>query len=243
MQPVFASFFSSGNKEEAFAAALSGFRSRIEVLRTIAVYGAFWGRSQHRAAFAAIPQRLACDPNAGISGVHLSDSLRVIPSLMLLYAMGVAAYAHDNLEMLVGLLKGPSVDYGGGRKPYITAFRWSEVDGFFRLLPAHNRNHFPASEWLFCECRDVLRSLIPDEREYEGLFDRFEIIRSLAYVDLRYGGQVRSDGNSLSGPGGRFVWRYACWPRGQWRRSTGLNQERSGTPCETGGLRVVWRQC
>ncbi len=207
LQTTFAMLQATGNSKDKFKNALTEFQSILEVLRAIGMHGAFWGQPKHERIFPQIVQRLACDPKAGIGGTNLNADLRVIPSVMMLYTMGLAACANDNLEMLVAILRSPEFNDGNKRKPYLISFYWSDVQRWFKLLPEYENNYFPANEWLFGNCREFLRPLIPDDQEYIHLFDRFEIIRSLVYIDLKYNGQLSEQSQSADGPEGRFVCR------------------------------------
>ena len=99
---------------------------------------------------------------------------------MVLYTMGIAACASNNIEMLVASCTYPTTAFRGQRVPFVAVVEWVEDQRRFKVLAAHECHHFPASEWLFVECRDALRPVIPDDRNYDDLFDRFEILRSLA---------------------------------------------------------------
>ena len=209
LQPVFSELLGSGEPKEMFKKGLSGFCSRLEVLRAVAMYGSFWGRVPHERMLSAILPRLANDPEPGKGGVHLNNSLRVIPSVITFYTMGMAATANANWGMLVAMAKTPALNGCGDRQSYLTTVEWIRLQHWFKLLPEYERKHFPASEWLFEACRETLRPLIPDDTDYERLFDLFEIIRSLVYADIDCGGQVGKDGERLWGPPGRFVWKSA----------------------------------
>lgn len=209
LQPVFTTLLGGGDKKEKFTKALSDFHSRLEVLREIGMYGAFWGKSQHERIFPNILQRLASDPEAGKGGTHLDVSRRAIPSIIMLYTMGLAACANDNLTILVAILKHPTLNDLGKRKSYLTTVDWYLLQDWFKLLPKHDHAYFAASEWLFENCRKPLRPLVPDDHEYDHLFDRFEIIRSLAYIDLEHKSQISEESEYLLGPPGRFVWKWA----------------------------------
>jgi len=209
LQPVFDSLVNNRDRKAQFATAASQFQARLELLRTIGLYGMYWGKQQHLRSFLPIPSRLATDPHDGRDGVHVNDSLRVIPSVITLYTMGVAALASDNIETLALLLSKPTVSTRGERHPYLIAVDWPQVQEWFKTLPGHERHYFAASEWLFTECREVVRPVVPDDSDYDRLFDLFEIVRSLVYADLALNGQYASGLAELWGPPGRFVWKMA----------------------------------
>jgi hypothetical protein len=126
---------------------------------------------------------------------------------MMVYSMGLAAVANDNMDVLVAVLSKPVVIERAERQPLLTSINWSELDGFFKVLEAQKQKYFPASEWLYSECRETLRQLIPLDSEYNYMFDRFEIVRSLVYIGLNLGGRYEGEIGEVWGPPGRFVWK------------------------------------
>lgn len=211
LQPVFQTLLQRGNQNEKFAVAVGEIESHIELLSAICIQGAFWGEANHHRVFAYPIQRLACDPEEGRSGTHLNDTLRAIPSVVLLYIAGLAALAGENIAMLVALLTIPTIVQHGEAGPFLTGVDWSEVQQWFKLLPDYKQKHFPASEWLFIQCRDVLRPLTPTESGYDQAFDRFEVLRSVIFAELttkgRYADESSTESTLWGPPPGRFVWK------------------------------------
>lgn len=209
LQVTFSALLGAGDQKEKFQRAVSEFSLRLKSLRVVCMYGAYWGKPEHQSIFPPAIQRLTAEPGEGRAGAHLQDSLRVIPSLILLYTTGIAALANNNIEMLCAFLKQPTTMVNGERRPFLTSVDWYRVGEWFKLLHTHERDHFPASEWLFIECREIVRPLIADDSDYDRLFDLFEFVRSLAHIDLDRGGLVKADAEDAYGPPGRFVWKYA----------------------------------
>ena len=209
LQSTFATLAGAGDQKAKFQRAVSEFSACLELLRVVSMYGAYWGKPEHQSIFVQSVQRLATDPGRGQAGTHLQDSLRVIPSLILLYTTGISALANNNIDMLCALLKQPTMMVNGARCPYLTSVDWYRMPEWFKLLPAHEHAYFPVSEWLFIECREIVRPLIADDSDYDHFFDLFEFIRSLAHIDLDCGGLLNADAEDAWGPPGRFVWKYA----------------------------------
>lgn len=69
----------------------------------------------------------------------------------------------------------------------------------WKLVPGHERNYTPYSEYMFKAIQPVLEDVLFLGASYENLFDRYEIFRALMYADLE---------NSGWGPVGRFGWKY-----------------------------------
>jgi hypothetical protein len=209
LQLTFAEVVKRGNQKQQFSNAVQEFSSKTALLRTIGNLGAYWGKHIHERTFSEIVPRLAIDPHEAQGGIHVTDSIRVIPSIMVLYSMGISALANHNFSMLAAILSKQSRTRRGQRQHYLTVVDWPGVQEWFKLLEGYDRKFFPASEWLFQQCREDLRPLVPVDADYERLFDVFEVLRSLVYIDLEHGGNYSSDQNEVWGPPGRFVWKVA----------------------------------
>lgn len=218
LQPVFQSLM----EDRDFAKALCEFDAKIEVLRTICIHGAYWGNGTHIRDFAFPIHRLAVNPHEGHSTTQLDPSARHTPSIILLYNSGIAALAKRNIEMLVGLLTIPKVTHLGETKPLLIQTNWGKLQEFFNSLPNRKNQSAPASEWLFENCRDGLRHIIPSDTEYDRLFDFFEMLRSIVYTEIASGGVYSADENyKWWPPGGRFVRKLVQ----QWRDSANSSLE------------------
>lgn len=208
LQTEFADLLKTQRQEGRLVRGMEIMWNSIELLRAMCISGAYWAQHSHHRTFSDPIQRLATDPGEGQGGVHLNETVRAIPSVMVLYACGIAALAHDNLGMLFALLTQPQIMRRGAREPLVQSLDWQNVQEMFRGRK-ENREYFPASEWLFLKCREPLRSLIPGDGDYERLFDQFEMLRSLASLDMKVKSQYGETADHLWAPGGRFVWKYA----------------------------------
>jgi hypothetical protein len=84
------------------------------------------------------------------------------------------------------------IDYGG-------------MHEFAHSLDEKQRYHIPLSEHLFSVVRDPLRRVLPDDAEYEEAFDRFELLRALAYAHLKY--TTLGENDRCWVPLGRYCWK------------------------------------
>lgn len=204
VEPILASV----QDNESFAHAVSVVQSRLEVLRAIAVHSAYWAKAIHLKSLVASITRLASDPNVGRSGHQVVESVRILPAVQFLYSAGLGALANDNIECLVALLTRPILSKYDGKYPLLTSFSWPDFQKLFKALPQFQNRFFPASDWLFEDCRLVLREIVPSDTDYDRLFDHFEFIRSLVHVDMECRGKYEDEDtvNRAWGPPGRFVW-------------------------------------
>ena len=128
-----------------------------------------------------------------------------------MYSMGIAALANENFGSLIAVLRLPRLVKLAADEPtsFLGAVDWPRLQDWFKQVPDVKDLYFPACEWLFKECREPLRQLIPNSKIYERLFDRFEIIRSLVFIEQDRLEPRRNNDDRLWGPPGRFVWKLA----------------------------------
>jgi hypothetical protein len=196
-----------GEQRQRFQSAIADFDASTQVIRSIAIELARWAKPQHYSMLAHIITRFAQDPTFGVGGSHLTDSLRVIPAIMVLYSSGIAAIAAKNWGALAAILRLPRFRTYRGVFPLLVETDWPKVQEWFKILEGRDRQFYPASEWLFANCHNLLEQIIPSKEDYEHVFDLFESIRALAFIDLELGDKVISADGELWGPGGRFAWK------------------------------------
>jgi hypothetical protein len=68
----------------------------------------------------------------------------------------------------------------------------------FKLLPGHEKNFVPRSEYIFQSIQADLEDALLLGKSYESYFDLFEMLWTLVYADLK---------GDAWGPSGRFVWK------------------------------------
>ena len=75
----------------------------------------------------------------------------------------------------------------------------------WKLVPGHERNFVPDSEYAFKETQPKVEDLFFLGKSYEDLFDRFEMLMSLTYAHLTW---KQDKGFGVWGPAGRFWWKF-----------------------------------
>lgn len=200
--------------KENFAVRLRDYELAIAEMQSIVTILSYWGDTQHTPLIEKVIARLA-EPNELASGMQLWINLRWYPIMLLIYSGGIAAIAASRHENLVPLLK-TKIGSSHTRevsKPVMLSLG-SALAGLhevFKWLPQHERLYTPRSEYLFKLLQPRLEDLLFLGRDYEDLFDRFEVMLALIHADER-------EGWSVWGPVGRFGWKQS---RGE---SSPLNQ-------------------
>jgi hypothetical protein len=130
-------------------------------------------------------------------------NLESYPALILLYSSGIAAIAANKYDTL------SSIWLGAFSRKRNTALIRDLYPGRVmdqnagQQLPGRQERYTPVSDQLFDHLRSTFRELLPDDHEYEMLFDRYEYLFCLVSLDL----ELQEEKARHWAPFGRFGWR------------------------------------
>jgi hypothetical protein len=178
-----------------------------DLLRVQALVG-HWTTEACGPCLVLAPTRLANDKIA-TGGNTGWAALRWYPALLLLYAGGIGAVASGNYRNLNALfateVSSPSVGQHEPA-PFISAALKGndDVAGAFQALRSRQNEYVPRSEYLFDLLRQPLDDILLVGRDYERLFDRFEVLLTLEQAHRA----ARSTEDVGRAPLGRFAWKY-----------------------------------
>lgn len=175
-------------------------------LRRLLAYIAYWGTEDHRPILGKSLSRVTdhIEPESGLS---IWISLRWYPIILLCYTSGIAAIANENYHNLQTIFSTKVTGRGGDQKLAVAvsnAIIGIERESIFKRLPGHERYYAARSEYLF----KLLQPELDDElflgKDYEAVFDRFEVLLALVSATSR-----KASGPRVWGPVGRFGWKYS----------------------------------
>ncbi|MBU0568916.1 SIR2 family protein [bacterium] len=177
------------------------YEASTEILRDIFITGCYWGDQIHEDIWVKSLNRLV---NPGIrQGNTVLLKLRLYPALILLYSGGIAAFASEKYHTFASLLTHPKIceiyspekskSLFLGLHPLIVMDK-KKAQGLHNM----KKSETPLSDYLSQALRDPFREYLPDDREYEDFFDRFEYLMALVYMDLKER-ESRETGRPISG--------------------------------------------
>jgi hypothetical protein len=186
---------------ESFTMRLEKYEEVTERLQTIVTALCYWGDHTHVKTLEKIFARQidAIDERG-----HWTN-LQYYPILLLQYYGGISAIASENYKMLQVILAGPVNDDRRNERTEITGLVIKQITDFnreFKLIPGHERNHVPRSEYLYKLILPKLDDILFLGKSYDDLFDRFEVFLALTYSDFN-----NRSGGTYWGPPGRFAWK------------------------------------
>ena len=192
---------------EEFTRRLQLCEAATQDLRRLLACIAYWGTEKHLSILTKAISRVT-DHLKSESGLVIWNSLRWYPTILLSYAAGIAALAngrYDNLQGLFSASVAPlraSLDYDRLAPAIGDEILDIERSNAFKQLPGHDKYRVPRSEYLY----KLLQPEIDDDlflgKDYEFMFDRFEVFLSLVNATVR-----KKKENHVWGPVGRFGWK------------------------------------
>jgi len=195
---------------EEFHKRLAAYEEAIRPLQSAAMLLGKWARSDQHATLANMFARLS-DNNVGpMSGLTLWLGLRWYPISFLMYTGGIAAVSAGNYETLAVMhttkIQTPRHEERGSVDliiPVVEGMLEVQQTEIWKHIPGQERNYTPHSEYMFKAAQPVLEDVLFLGGSYEHMFDRYEVLRALMFVELN----GRDD--RAWGPVGRFGWKYS----------------------------------
>jgi len=177
---------------------------------------AYYDKGENSNLLTAAIERIAGSKKR--SSLFAWSQLQKYPSLLLLYALGLCAFAsalvYNNYQNLAAILRNTKLRGVKGNNlinyinPYI--FYTRELVGFLKGSSL-DRNR-PANDYLLHSIRSFVKEYILDENDYDEIFDRFEYLFALNYIDLNKPDLTNlEDGNNAMAPIGLFGWKYGFY--------------------------------
>jgi uncharacterized caspase-like protein len=193
--------------KEAFLDRIAKYEGATKDICSMESLLGYWGTSSHLDILTLPPTRMAARLRAE-SGLVAWNQLRWYPILLLLYAGGIAAIAAGKYQNLRALFQSPISDPERSGKEVtlmtVTFSNISDLHDQFKLLPGHEKNYTPRSEYLLKVLQPTLDDLLFLGPDYERHFDRFEVLVALEFADQ----YLAEPSGRAWGPVGRFGWKY-----------------------------------
>ncbi len=189
---------------EDFAARLAAYEAAVKPLQARAALLGRWATHEQLPTLTNVLRRMSEGAQGGQS---LWIGIPFYPLSLLLYSVGIASLAVENYRAFAAahsirinahvrrfVRSGVNIVV-----PVVDAMLDIARTNVWQQVEEYKRARVPESEHLFNVLRPVLDDLLSLGANYERLFDRYEILRALIYVDATDRGW---------GPVGRFGWKF-----------------------------------
>lgn len=160
---------------------LERYEALTETLRALAVTFVQWGDERSLSLWTKVVERLN-GRETTVGGYDIWAKLQHYPTLLVLYAGGVAAVAQGRYDWLRALLTDYTHRENGEQKPIGAIIMTTDVidpDHYNKLLNEGRSKRTPMSIHLFNLMRHSLNQFTNSELSYQSSFDRFEYLQAL----------------------------------------------------------------
>jgi len=192
---------------QEFQRRLALYEESTDELLQVQALIARWGTAEHLDII-SLPSRRLASPLSISSGLQVWIALRWYPIHLLAYASGLSSVAGDNYNSLAAYMHAPVTGTISSTTPEPLLVALHDGVGHardaFKYLPGRDRQFVPMSEYLFKFFQPKLDDLLFLGTDYEGVFDRFEILTALEYAHL----ESNLNPSHFWGPVGRFGWKH-----------------------------------
>lgn len=185
------------------AVTFQSYRDILERLQAMMLHGVAHGTPQQAPLWVLAIRRIAYHRDEG--GPIQEDGIRDYPAVLLTCSAGLAAISKGRFDALNRLLVEPKLRRYGKTQPLLTGIDYERMDSFTKTIAGHQRSFAPVSEHLFSVLREPLRRFLPDDAEYDEMFDRFELLRAMACMHLEH--TAVTEGDDYWAPLGRYCWK------------------------------------
>ena len=197
--------------EEEFIKRIKLYEDIIKEIQAMTACVAYWGNNNHYHLLGKTIARV-CDNFSPKGGLGVWLTLRWYPVFLLLYSAGISAVSANNYDALATILttkvQSPRNIYETIEVTLPVGDAAAGLHDDFKRLPGHERQYVPRSEYFFKLLQPGLDDLLFLGRDYELMFDRFEVFLALVHAELEY-----NPDNRVWGPLGRFGWKYSSGRR------------------------------
>ena len=191
--------------EASFVDRLKKYEDVSSDLQTIVILMSRWADSEQLVQLENIFTRIA-ESDKGMSGKVLWLELGWYPVQLLMYSAGIAAISANRFDVLRSLfLTQVEQDaiHNNEQAPLVlpTGSHMSKISDHFKVIPGHEKQYVAMSEYLLKLLQPKLEDTLFLGRSYESLFDRYEVLQSLVFLDQNMRRRNWA-------PVGRFGWKY-----------------------------------
>lgn len=189
-------------QQENFLKRMQKYEEVVKDLQQIVVLLAKWGEGEQLSILEKIFRHTA-EADKGSSGINLWLHFSWYPIQILMYSSGVAALSAQNYRALKVIMT-TTVRYSSTERepsPIVVPVtnNLTDINDAFKWIPGQDKKYVPRSEHLFEILKPTLEDLLFLGKDYERLFDDFEVYFALVYADAM---------NIDWGQIGRFGWKH-----------------------------------
>jgi SIR2-like domain len=200
---------------DLFRERITAYESAAEPLTRVAGVLGRWGEDWTLPLVLNVIRTIVARPQLGQSGMVIWLDIRAYAAVLIFTSYGLGLAHSSRWSVLQEILSAP-LNVGGEEKRLVeTLFLGSWIGGkteYWHQISGLERRHTPLSDHLCALMAQYSRSFIGIVPDFELLFERFELLASLAYLqntrpeDFEAAFAATSFHNFIWSPVGRVIW-------------------------------------
>ena len=204
------------DRGDAILDRLQAYVESCKTLMHLVFNGCYYGREQHEGLWTTCVQRMV-NTYEQRGGIVALNELQRTPGALVMSAGALGAVLGDNYSNLAAVTVRPMYRRDGQDDlPVVARFGVSSVLGgdIVRTTTRFKNHKTPGSELMFEYLRELGRSVLVSDAEYEERFDEFEVLMVLLSMDAN------------AWATGRFAWKDFAWSEDGERGAVGRVHKR-----------------
>lgn len=192
--------------QQEFVLRLKRYDSVSETIRMLFATGCFWGDNSQNFLWVKSLTKIT---NAWkeYNGLSIWLDLSLYPALLAMYAGGIASVAQERYGLLHELLVKSIVLRSGCEQSAVQQINPFKVFSDSNLLlPGTRSQYTPGSQYIYEILRNCFKDILPNDRDYERTFDKFEYLLALIFLDLRLISNPSQE-DWVWSPYGSYAWK------------------------------------
>ena len=163
---------------QSVTARIRKYDAACQTLIATASTAGFWAEDDNLIGWERALERLYMTNTESDNSVW--NTMKMYPGVLATYSIGLGAVESDRLDALSNILKKPIVDNSNVNSTSTVLFKLADGMAPFTALEGFENSQAAISDWLHVALRQPLKSLVADDVKYSYVFDKFEILVSLA---------------------------------------------------------------
>ena len=191
--------------KETFQKRLQEYKESLAILIGILNTIIYFDKGKHSDLITMSMERLI-PQNSTLQEIY---SFNRFPLLILTYSIGIISILRNNYKSLAALLLCSHFKDNDEKKHIIEIINSERVftgkwKKWLPTYPDEGTQKTPVSTYLFSYMREIVNNYLPDDKKYEELFDIFEYLTGLIYLNIiNKGTSIESTGSTIR----RFAWK------------------------------------
>ena len=171
---------------ETVTARVRAYEAVCSTLLAMAPIGARWAEEEHFDVWQRAMERLATVPH--VAGHNTWLGFQRYPATLTLYTLGLGALAFNKLQFLGRIFATVVPQQYGDTKavvqllPPFCMFEGTNALAAMQLLKGMERHYAPLNDWLHHLLRNYTSDTIPNDKRYDLILDKLEILIALSYA-------------------------------------------------------------